>query len=38
MNDKYLYQFKITLLEVEPPIWRRVQVDNYMTLRRCGVE
>ncbi len=29
-----VYQFKITLLDVEPPIWRRVQVDNFMTLRR----
>jgi len=29
-----VFQFKITLLGTEPPIWRRVQVDNFITLRR----
>ena len=38
MRNKALsiYQFKITLLDVEPPIWRRIQVDNFMTLRRLA--
>ena len=29
-----VYQFKVTLLDVEPLIWRRIQVDNFITLRR----
>ena len=29
-----VYQFKITLLNIDPPIWRRFQVDNFITLRR----
>ena len=29
-----VYQFKITLLDVEPPVWRRFQVDNFITLSR----
>jgi len=29
-----VYQFKITLLDVDPPIWRRIQVDNFITLSR----
>lgn len=27
-----VYQFKITLLDTNPPIWRRFQVDNFITL------
>lgn len=27
-SSKSLYQFKITLLESHPPIWRRIQVEN----------
>ena len=28
-NKKYLvYQFKITLYEIDPPIWRRIQVPE----------
>ena len=36
MKSKVLavYQFKIMLLDTDPPVWRRIQVDNYMTLRR----
>lgn len=36
MKNKTLsvYQFKITLQNVEPPIWRRIQVDNFITLSR----
>ena len=36
MKNKMLsaYQFKITLLDVDPPIWRRIQVDNFITLSR----
>src|SRR3989338_5831045 len=29
-----VYQFKITLLSINPPIWRRFQVDNFITLSR----
>ena len=29
-NFKQIYQFKITLKDIKPPIWRRIQVpDNY---------
>jgi hypothetical protein len=28
---KSIYQFKITLLETDPPIWRRIQVPEYYT-------
>jgi hypothetical protein len=28
------YQLKITLMEVEPPVWRRVQVPGLLTLDR----
>jgi hypothetical protein len=27
-----IYQLKITLLEIEPPIWRRIQVPSTMPL------
>lgn len=27
-KDKHLYQFKITLIESHPPIWRRIQVPD----------
>ena len=27
-KQNYVYQFKITLLEVQPPIWRRIQVKD----------
>ena len=26
VNSKTIYQFRVTLLEIEPPIWRRIQV------------
>jgi len=28
-NFKQVYQFKISLLDIQPPIWRRVQVPDY---------
>ena len=28
-----VYQMKITLQEVKPPIWRRIQVKNDITLK-----
>jgi hypothetical protein len=30
-NIKQVYQFKISLLDIAPPIWRRVQVPDYYT-------
>jgi hypothetical protein len=36
-NKKLLvYQFKVTLLDVEPPVWRRIQVANHITLSRVS--
>ena len=29
-----VYQFKVTLLDTNPPVWRRIQVDNFITLSR----
>ena len=36
MKNKMLsvYQFKITMLDIEPSIWRRIQVDNFIKLSR----
>ena len=28
----YIYQLKITLLEIDPPIWRRIQVPSTIPL------
>jgi len=28
------YQLKVTLLEIEPPVWRRILVPGTMTLDR----
>ncbi len=38
MKNKSLsaYQFKITLLGIEPPVWRRFQVDNFIRLSRLS--
>lgn len=33
-KEKFIYQFKITLRDVNPPIWRRFQVESDMTLRK----
>lgn len=33
---KQVYQFKITLEDAAPAIWRRVQVDNDITLRQLS--
>ncbi len=30
--DIYIYQMKVTLAEIKPPIWRRVQVTSITTL------
>jgi hypothetical protein len=30
--DVYIYQMKVTLEEISPPIWRRIQVTNNTTL------
>ena len=29
-----IYQLKISLLDIEPPVWRRLQVDGSLTLER----
>jgi hypothetical protein len=34
MNMQPVHQLKISLLEVEPSIWRRLQVDGSLTLER----
>ena len=34
---KSIYQFKITLLETDPPIWRRIQVPEYYTFYELHV-
>jgi len=35
-TKKQVYQFKITLKDVEPAIWRRVQVESDITLRQLS--
>ncbi len=32
MAEKTLYQFKVTLRETRPPVWRRFQVHSHITL------
>jgi hypothetical protein len=32
ISDKTIYQLKITLRDIRPPIWRRVQVQSSITL------
>ena len=34
MNTPPVYQLKIALLEVDPAVWRRLQVDGSLTLER----
>ena len=34
MKNKFIYQFKITLLDTQPPIWRRIQVRADISLLR----
>lgn len=36
MTKKQVYQFKITLEDIKPAIWRRVQVDSDITLRQLS--
>ncbi len=31
MTNPKIYQFKVTLRYIEPPIWRRFQIEDYMT-------
>ena len=33
-TKKRVYQFKITLKDVKPTVWRRVQVESHFTLRQ----
>jgi len=33
-REPAVYQFKVTLKDIEPPIWRRFQVTNEITLHR----
>ncbi len=33
-NSKTIYQLKITLRDIKPPIWRRVQVQSSTTLSK----
>ncbi len=33
-DDSYVYQIKVTLEDISPPIWRRIQVTNDITLRK----
>jgi hypothetical protein len=33
-SPKTVYQLKITLKNIRPPIWRRVQVDSSTTLEQ----
>lgn len=33
-KEKFIYQFKVTLRDINPPIWRRFQVESSMTLRK----
>ncbi|MCX5668133.1 MAG: plasmid pRiA4b ORF-3 family protein [Candidatus Omnitrophica bacterium] len=35
-KEKFVYQFKITLRDVNPPIWRQFQVESDMTLRKLA--
>jgi Plasmid pRiA4b ORF-3-like protein len=32
LNENKVFQFKVTLLEIEPPIWRRVLIPRNFTL------
>jgi hypothetical protein len=32
--EPVVYQFKVTLKDIRPPIWRRFQVTNDITLHR----
>lgn len=34
LRERGVYQLKITLTEIEPPIWRRIQVPGALTLDR----
>jgi hypothetical protein len=33
-NNRVLYQLKVTLLEIHPPIWRRIQIWEGATLAK----
>lgn len=33
-----VYQLKVTLLEVEPPVWRRIVVPGTMTLLHAVIQ
>jgi hypothetical protein len=33
-TDVYVYQMKVKLEEISPPIWRRIQVTNNTTLSK----
>ncbi|MGB9921102.1 MAG: IS1096 element passenger TnpR family protein [Moorellales bacterium] len=33
-----IYQFKVTLKGIRPPIWRRFQVPNHITLVKADVK
>ncbi|MGD0130021.1 MAG: hypothetical protein ABSF46_32280, partial [Terriglobia bacterium] len=34
-NNRVLYQLKVTLLEIHPPIWRRIQIGEDATLAKA---
>jgi len=35
-KTRIVYQFKVTLLDIEPPVWRRIQMLDNISLRRLS--